>query len=231
MVLKQTPSQTVGPFFAYGLTPEQYGYPFKDTVESALVDTETEGERIRIQGRVFDGGGELIPDAMIEIWQADARGIYAHPGDPRHRDAGVMGFGRMGTGTDPENRFIFDTIKPGPVDAEQAPHVNVLVFMRGIQAHAFTRIYFSDEGEANGKDPILQSVPEDRRGTLIAQREETPGRSRLPVRHPYAGRRGNRLFRHVSAREAANSRTHSPSPMLHTGGRSSERPPLRIAES
>ncbi len=175
MVLKQTPSQTVGPFFAYGLTPEQYGYPFKATVESVLVDPETEGERIRIQGQVFDGERQLIPDAVIEIWQADARGIYAHPGDPRHRDAGVMGFGRMGTGTDPENRFIFDTIKPGPVDAEQAPHVNVIVFMRGMLTHAFTRIYFSDEGEANGKDPVLQSIPEDRRGTLIAQREETPG--------------------------------------------------------
>jgi protocatechuate 3,4-dioxygenase alpha subunit len=175
MNLKQTPSQTVGPFFAYGLTPEQYGYPFKNTVRSVLVEPDTDGEHIRIEGQVFDGEGDLIPDAMIEIWQADAQGRYAHPDDARGSDPSFFGFGRVGTGTDPENRFFFDTIKPGAVDDEQAPHVNVIVFMRGMLVHAFTRIYFSDEAEANGKDPVLQSVPQERRGTLIAQREETPG--------------------------------------------------------
>ncbi len=173
MNLKQTPSQTVGPYFAYGLTPEQYGYPFKNTVKTALVEPDTEGERIRIQGQVFDGEGNLIPDAMIEIWQADAQGRYAHPADSRGSDPNFMGFGRMGTGTDPENQFIFNTIKPGPVGDGQAPHINVILFMRGMLLHAFTRIYFSDEAEANGKDPVLQTVPEDRRGTLIAEREET----------------------------------------------------------
>ncbi len=173
MNLKQTPSQTVGPFFAYGLTPEQYGYPFKNTVKTTLVEPDTEGERIRIQGQVFDGEGNLIPDAMIEIWQADAQGRYAHPADSRGSDPNFMGFGRMGTGTDPENRFIFNTIKPGPVGDGQAPHINVILFMRGMLLHAFTRIYFSDEAEANGKDPVLQTVPEDRRGTLITEREET----------------------------------------------------------
>ena len=175
MKLKQTPSQTVGPFFAYGLTPEQYGYPFKNTVKSTLVEIGTDGERIRIVGQIFDGEDELIPDAMVEIWQADAQGRYAHPEDPRGSDPSFFGFGRMGTGTDPESRFIFDTIKPGAVDDEQAPHVNLIVFMRGMSVHAFTRLYFSDEVEANGKDPVLRSVPADRRGTLIAQREETTG--------------------------------------------------------
>ncbi len=173
MNLKQTPSQTVGPYFAYGLTPEQYGYPFKNTVKTALVEPDTEGERIRIRGQVFDGEGNLIPDAMIEIWQADAQGRYAHPADSRGSDPNFMGFGRMGTGTDPENRFIFNTIKPGPVGDGQAPHINVILFMRGMLLHAFTRIYFPDEAEANGKDPVLQTVPEDRRGTLITEREET----------------------------------------------------------
>jgi protocatechuate 3,4-dioxygenase, alpha subunit len=81
------------------------------------------------------------------------------------------GFGRQGTGTDPDNRFIFETIKPGPVDAEQAPHISVIVFMRGLLTHAYTRVYFSDETEANARDPVLNSVPEDRRQTLIATRE------------------------------------------------------------
>ena len=175
MSLKQTPSQTVGPFFAYGLTPEQYGYPFQNTVQSTLVEPTTDGEHIRIEGRVFDGEGNPIPDAIIEIWQADSQGRYAHPDDPRGSGADIHGFGRMGTGTDPENRYFFDTIKPGPVDGDQAPHVNIIVLMRGMLVHTFTRIYFSDEAEANGKDPVLQTVPEDRRGTLIAEREETPG--------------------------------------------------------
>jgi protocatechuate 3,4-dioxygenase alpha subunit len=175
MNLKQTPSQTVGPFFAYGLTPEQYGYPFKNTVKNTLVETGTVGERIRIEGQIFDGEGELIPDAMVEIWQADAQGRYTHPDDDRGSDPHFFGFGRIGTGTDPENRFFFDTIKPGAVDDKQAPHVNLIVFMRGMLVHAFTRTYFSDEVEANAKDPVLQSVPEDRRGTLIARREDTPG--------------------------------------------------------
>jgi len=175
MNLKQTPSQTVGPFFAYGLTPEQYGYSFKNTVKSTLVEPETKGERIRIEGQIFDGGGELIPDAMVEIWQADAEGRYAHPDDPRDSDPRFFGFGRIGTGTDPENRFFFDTIKPGAVDDDQAPHINLILFMRGMLVHAYTRIYFSDEKEANGRDPILQSVPADRRSTLIALREDTPG--------------------------------------------------------
>ena len=173
MNLRQTPSQTVGPYFAYALTAEQYGYPLTSIAGGTLARGDTEGERIRIEGRVFDGEGKAIDDAMIEIWQADARGRYAHPADPRGSNSAFKGFGRMGTGTDPEYRFIFDTIKPGSVDGRQAPHIAVIVTMRGLLVHAFTRIYFSDETAANAKDPVLATVPAERRHTLIADRTAT----------------------------------------------------------
>ena len=175
MRLKQTPSQTVGPFFAYGLTPEQYGYPFRSLAGPVLVDEETPGERIRIAGRVLDGEGKAVPDAMIEIWQADGEGRYAHPADRRGSNVRFKGFGRCGTGTDPENRFVFDTIKPGLLGDGQAPHVNVIVFMRGMLCHVFTRIYFDDEAEANARDPVLAGVEEARRHTLVAARHAAPG--------------------------------------------------------
>ena len=91
MRLKQTPSQTVGPYFAYGLTPEQYGYPFRALAGSVLIDDDTPGERIRIAGRVLDGAGDPVPDAMLEIWQADGEGRYAHPADPRASKRVVRG--------------------------------------------------------------------------------------------------------------------------------------------
>jgi len=172
---KQTPSQTVGPYFAYGLAAPQYGYRHTAIASGEVADELVDGERIRIVGRVFDGAGALIPDALIEIWQADSEGRYAHAADGRTSNQPFRGFGRFGTGTDRESRFIFTTIKPGRVDAAQAPHVNVTIFMRGMLLHAFTRIYFSDEAEANARDPVLQSVPEERRQTLIAEREETSG--------------------------------------------------------
>ena len=171
--LRQTPSQTVGPFFAYALTPEQYGYDLASIAGGLLIEGDVPGQRIRIEGRVFDGKGELVPDAMIEIWQADGEGRYAHPADPRGSNVAFKGFGRVGTGTDSASRFIFDTIKPGSVDGKQAPHINVIVFMRGLLLHAYTRIYFSDEAAANSRDPVLASVPADSRKTLIATRDET----------------------------------------------------------
>lgn len=175
MKLRQTPSQTVGPYFAYGLTGHQYGYQLKGIADGTLTRSDTLGERIRIEGVVYDGAGKPISDALIEIWQADAQGRYAHPADARGSNASFKGFGRFGTGTDPENRFVFDTIKPGSVDGKQAPHVNVIVLMRGMLLHVFTRLYFSDEAEANSKDPVLSSVPAERRHTLIAKRSVSPG--------------------------------------------------------
>lgn len=174
MALRQTPSQTVGPFFAFSLTAPQYGYP-RDAISSdTLVRDDEPGERIRIVGRVIDGAGAPVDDAMIEIWQADAEGRYAHPADDRASNRTFRGFGRVGTGTDPEKRYVFNTIKPGSVDGVQAPHINFIVFMRGMLSHAYTRLYFPDEADANARDPVLATVPAGRRPTLIARREETP---------------------------------------------------------
>ncbi|MGQ7792826.1 protocatechuate 3,4-dioxygenase subunit alpha [Faunimonas sp. B44] len=174
MTLKQTPSQTVGPYFAYGLTAEQYGYPHDALAGGKVADELCTGERIHVTGRVFDGEGVAIDDVMIEIWQADSEGRYLHPEDGRASNSVFTGFGRYGTGTDPQNRYLFETVKPGSVDGVQAPHINVILFMRGQLSHLYTRIYFSDEEEANGRDPVLQSVPEERRRTLVASREDMP---------------------------------------------------------
>lgn len=173
MSRKQTPSQTVGPYFAYGLTPEQYGYDLASVAFPRMADAVTEGLPIRIVGRVYDGQGTAVSDAMIELWQADALGRYAHPADARAPNATFRGFGRCGTGTDPENRFVFETIKPGAIGDGQAPHIGVVVFMRGMLTHAYTRIYFSDEAAANAIDPVFVSVPEQRRPTLVAERQDT----------------------------------------------------------
>lgn len=167
-----TPSQTVGPFFAFGLTPNR-NYAWVDTFSNNLVTPDAAGERIRIEGRVTDADGAPINDAMIEIWQADAQGRYAHPRDSRALpNAAFKGFGRAGT--DADGVYAFDTIKPGPVPgpdgAPQAPHVLLAFYSRGLLTHLYTRIYFADEA-ANGRDPILALVPADRRRTLAAKRE------------------------------------------------------------
>ncbi len=169
----QTPSQTVGPFFAYGLTPELYGR--SPIADGRVAPREAPGEHILLTGRVLDGEGAAVPDAMIELWQADSRGRFAHPLGGGGAD--FHGFGR--TGTDEEGRFRFATVKPGPVPAAdgrpQAPHLSLIVTARGLLNHLFTRVYFADEAEANAADPVLAVVPGERRGTLIASREETPG--------------------------------------------------------
>jgi protocatechuate 3,4-dioxygenase alpha subunit len=159
---KQTPSQTVGPYFAYAWTPELYGR--RPLVTNVLTTNDTVGEHIRLEGTVYDGEGATIRDCVVEIWQADAAGRY-HPN--------TSGFGRCGTND--SGFYRFDTVKPGAIGDGQAPHIAVTVFARGMLSHAFTRILFSDEERANAEDPILASVPEDRRATLIAARTETPG--------------------------------------------------------
>jgi protocatechuate 3,4-dioxygenase alpha subunit len=167
-----TPSQTVGPYFAYGLTPRG-AYAWSDLCANDLVTPDAAGERIRIEGQVTDAKGVEINDAMIEIWQADAQGRYAHPRDTRALpNSSFRGFGRIGT--DSKGFFFFDTIKPGPVPGPngemQAPHVLVAFYARGLLTHLYTRIYLEGEA-ANASDPILSLVPGDRRGTLIARRE------------------------------------------------------------
>ena len=159
-----TPSQTVGPFFAFALP-----YPGGET----LTNEATLGERITVEGRVTDGEGAAVTDALIEIWQANSQGRYNHPEDTQERqlDPNFNGFGR--TQTDETGRFHFHTIKPGPVPGPggrpQAPHINVSVLGRGILKRMATRVYFSGEA-GNADDPILALVPEERRGTLIAER-------------------------------------------------------------
>jgi protocatechuate 3,4-dioxygenase, alpha subunit len=168
MKLKQTPSQTAGPFFHYMLTPSQSGYDKKSIAGSTLTDGSTEGQRIRISGCIVDGEGKPLPDALVEIWQADGKGRYAHPSDPRGSNASFKGFGRVAS--DKDGIFTFETVKPGAIGDGQAPHVTVILFARGGQNHLYTRIYFADEA-ANASDPVLASVPEDRRDTLIAKRD------------------------------------------------------------
>jgi protocatechuate 3,4-dioxygenase alpha subunit len=166
-----TPSQTVGPFFAYGLTPTGQ-YEWNDAFTNNLLTSDATGERIRIEGQVFDGDGKPVPDCMLEIWQADAQGRFVDPKDNRALpNTKFRGFGRCGTGTNGE--YAFDTIKPGAVPGPdgkpQAPHILVAIFARGMILHNYTRIYFDGEA-ANAADPILALVPTDRRETLIAMR-------------------------------------------------------------
>lgn len=160
-----TPSQTVGPFFHYALLDEEL---------SRLVAPD-HPSAIRIEGTVRDGTGEIVPDAMLEIWQANQAGRYAHPEDAREDlplEEGFSGFGR--TGTDSAGRFEFVTVKPGPVPGPgdwelQAPHISVSVFARGVLKRLATRIYFPDEEEANAADPVLTSTQDpDLRSTLVA---------------------------------------------------------------
>jgi protocatechuate 3,4-dioxygenase, alpha subunit len=151
MDLVPTPSQTIGPFFHLGLTAKGPG---------------AKGERIRLACRVLDGDGEAVDDAMLEIWQADADGIYRS-----------SGFGRLFTNED--GACVFETVKPGQVPGPdrtmQAPHVNVLIFARGLLKQLVTRVYFAGE-PSNQNDPILALVPEERRDTLMAQpHAEDPG--------------------------------------------------------
>jgi protocatechuate 3,4-dioxygenase alpha subunit len=176
-----TPSQTVGPFFAYGLTPKgrcQWDpnghYSWKETVGDNLITPDATGQKIRIEGQIVDGDGVPINDAMIEIWQADAQGRYASPRDSRARpNTQFKGFGR--SATDKNGMFGFATVKPGavpgPKGATQAPHVVIAIYSRGMLRQVYTRLYFADEAAANEADPVLKLVPTDRRGTLIAKKQ------------------------------------------------------------
>jgi protocatechuate 3,4-dioxygenase, alpha subunit len=178
--LQQTPSQTVGPFFAYGLTPAQYGYDFKNIFSPVLAQPHAAGQHIRITGQVFDGAGQPVADALLEISQSDASGqAVTSVADAEAK--GFTGFGRCGTGTLAQNFFAFDTVKPGIAVPGQAPFINVCLTMRGLLVHTFTRIYFDDEAIANAADEVLASVPAERCNTLIATREMTGIASTGPV--------------------------------------------------
>ena len=173
---KQTASNTIGPFFHHILTPEGHGKT--GITDNKLAGKKTKGERIRVEGRILDADGKPLRAAMLEIWQANAAGRYNSPVDDRDEaqlDKKFSGFGRVSSGR--KGKFEFETIKPGAVpssgNALQAPHINLTLFAAAIHSHLFTRLYFSDETEANDIDPVLTSVGEDRRGTLIAKRKKT----------------------------------------------------------
>ncbi len=161
-----TPSQTVGPFFRIGI-PSEGG--------TELV-APWDPRALRLIGRVFDGEGEPVADALIELWQANREGRYDHPEDTREHvplEPGFSGFGRCET--DGSGAYAFVTVKPGlvphPDGGMQAPHIDVSLFARGLLKRVVTRIYFPDEGEANEADPVLSSVEPGRREALVARRE------------------------------------------------------------
>jgi protocatechuate 3,4-dioxygenase, alpha subunit len=163
--LSPTPSQTVGPYFHIG-TDDGF-------IRGELVAPDRE-DAVRVFGTVSDGEGTPINDAMIEIWQANAAGRYAHPEDVREDlplEEGFDGFGR--THTDADGRYEFVTVKPGVVPGAdgrpQAPHIEVSVFARGLLKRLVTRIYFPDEAEANEADPLLSSIEDaEARAALVA---------------------------------------------------------------
>lgn len=169
MELSLTPAQTVGPFFELSLLA---------TPQAELVPPSTPGA-IRIEGRVLDGAGDPVDDALVEIWQAGRSGRYAHPADQRDElplEPGFTGFGRCGT--DEAGRYWFVTVKPGPVPAPagrpQAPHIDFSVLARGLLHRLVTRMYFPDEPDANAHDPVLESIPDpERRATLVAVAEDS----------------------------------------------------------
>jgi protocatechuate 3,4-dioxygenase alpha subunit len=163
-----TPSQTIGPFFHFSLTPTDYD--FRGIIGDNLITPDAVGEPIRIVGKLRDGAGDPVRDAMIEIWQADGAGRY--PGSDAGVNMSFKGFGRAATSK--EGAFGFSTVKPGavpgPVGRPQAPHINVGVFARGMLKRLFTRIYFDGEPD-NQADAVLALVPADRQATLIARRD------------------------------------------------------------
>lgn len=167
MDLVPIPSQTVGPFFHLGCTlPSSVG---------SLVKADTRGDRIHLTCRILDGNGVPVPDAMIEIWQADAAGRYNHPDDKvENSPTAFRGYGRLAT--DDQGSCTFTTIMPGQVPAndgaQQASHINVSVFARGVLARLATRIYFAQD-PALANDFILSLVPAERRETLMAKRDST----------------------------------------------------------
>ena len=168
VTFKETPSQTAGPYVHIGFLPAYAGLNLRTQEKLNILTGEgVDGEPIRIEGAVYDGAGTLVRDAVIETWQADAKG--------RHSQSGFFGWGRAAA--DPASGdWHIETIKPGPVAWQdgrpQAPHVSLILFARGINIHLHTRLYFEDEAEANAADPVLNIVDAHLRPTLIAKKSK-----------------------------------------------------------
>ncbi len=182
--LPETPSQTAGPYVHIGLIPHQAGFDiFANNFSNVLTAPGTQGERIRIEGRVLDALGAPCRDILVEIWQANAAGRYAHPADrqaDKPLDPAFRGWGRTGTAFD-TGLWWFETVRPGAVAGRRghrpmAPHINLWLAARGINIGLQTRLYFADEADRNAEDPVLRMIePALRRETLLARREERDG--------------------------------------------------------
>lgn len=179
--LKESASQTAGPYVHIGLAPGAAGFDiYRQELGGDIAGPNANGERIRVEGLVVDGMGAPIKDVLLEVWQANVEGQYAHPEGGGPVEDGFRGWGRVITDFD-TGEWAFDTVKPGPTPGRdgstQAPHLNLWFVARGINIGLNTRMYFSDEAEANAKDPVLNLIEwENRRATLIAERTdgETP---------------------------------------------------------
>jgi len=185
--LKETPSQTAGPYVHIGLAPGAAGFEiFETELGRDIAGPNAAGERIRIEGTVFDGTGAPMKDVLIETWQANAAGIHPHPADPRvsEVEAGFRGWGRVISDFD-TGLWSVDTVKPGAVRGRSgrmmAPHISLWIVARGINVGLQTRLYFGDEDAANAADPVLNLIEQvHRRATLIAERT-APGRYRFDI--------------------------------------------------
>ena len=176
--LKETPSQTAGPYVHIGLTPNfcDINGVYEADLGTAMVNDKTLGERITVTGRVFDGAGAFVRDAVLEIWQADSAGLYNSPSEMRGTaDPNFTGWGRCATRAE-DGVFTFETVNPGQVPfkdgRKMAPHITVWIVARGINIGLHTRMYFPEETEANATDPLLLRIEHrERVATMIASRE------------------------------------------------------------
>ena len=181
--LKESASQTAGPYVHIGLAPGAAGFDiYRQELGHDITGPNAKGQRIRVEGVVIDGTGAPIKDVLLEVWQANSQGHYAHPEGGGPVEDGFRGWGRVISDFD-TGEWGFETVKPGPTRGRnvgiQAPHLNFWIVARGINIGLNTRMYFEDEGEANAQDPVLKIIEwENRRGTLIAKRTERDG---MPV--------------------------------------------------
>ncbi|WP_299897023.1 protocatechuate 3,4-dioxygenase subunit alpha [uncultured Ruegeria sp.] len=178
--LKESASQTAGPYVHIGLAPGAAGFDiYKQELGHDIIGPNAKGERVRVEGRVIDGMGAPIKDVLIEVWQANSEGNYAHPEGGGSVEDGFRGWGRVISDFETGD-WSFETVKPGKTKGRnvgiQAPHLNLWIVARGINIGLNTRMYFADEMEANAKDPVLSLIEwENRRGTLIAERTVRDG--------------------------------------------------------
>lgn len=184
--LKETPSQTAGPYVHIGLAPGAAGFQiFEHELGWDIAGPDAPGERIRVEGVVLDGTGAPVKDVMLEVWQADANGIYPHPEDPRSAQVarGFRGWGRVITDFD-TGLWAFETIKPGPVmgrvGRQMSPHLNLWLVARGINLGLNTRMYFEDED--NAADPVMNLIEQAHRRETLLARKLAPGHYRFDIR-------------------------------------------------